>query len=66
MEKAILLQEWEINLILTALAQLPYEESAATIYRIKEQIEPPVHCSDCAEMTDTPFLLPPLRRRSMG
>ena len=60
------LERWEINLILNALAKLPYEESAATIYRIKEQIEPPVRCSDCAERTDTPFLLPPLRRRSMG
>lgn len=60
------LERWEVNMILCALAQLPYEESAATIYRIKEQIEPPVHCSDCAEMTDTPFLLPLWLRWSMG
>ena len=60
------LERWEVNMILCALAELPYEKSAATIYRIKEQIEPPVHCSDCAERTDTPFLLPLLRRRSMG
>jgi hypothetical protein len=60
------LEEWEVNMVLTALAELPYEESAATICRIKEQIEPPVHCSDCAERTDMPFLLPRLRRWFMG
>lgn len=41
------LEEWEVNMVLTALAELPYEESAATIYRIKDQIEPPIHCSEC-------------------
>lgn len=33
------LEPWEINLILSALAKLPYEDSAATIQRIKEQVE---------------------------
>ena len=33
------LELWEINMILSALAKLPYEESAATIQRIKEQVE---------------------------
>lgn len=33
------LERWEINLILNALAKLPYEEVAATIQRIKEQVE---------------------------
>ena len=60
------LELWEINIALNALAKLPYEEVSGIIHRIKEQIEPPVRCSDCAERTDTPFLLPPLRRRSMG
>lgn len=34
------LEVWEINLILNALAKLPYEEVAGTIQRIKEQVEP--------------------------
>jgi len=33
------LEVWEINLILNALAKLPYEEVAGTIQRIKEQVE---------------------------
>lgn len=33
------LELWEINLILKALSKLPYEEVAATIQRIKEQVE---------------------------
>ena len=33
------LEKWEINLILHALAKLPYEEVSATIQRIKEQVE---------------------------
>lgn len=46
------LERWEVNMVLCGLAELPYEESAATIYRIKEQIEPPeppvIHCRECA------------------
>ena len=43
------LELWELNLILTGLAKLPYEESGAVIHRIKEQVEPSVtHCKDCA------------------
>lgn len=33
------LELWEINLILRALAKLPYEEVSATILRIKKQVE---------------------------
>ena len=33
------LELWEINLILSALAKLPYEEVSATIQRIKNQAE---------------------------
>ena len=33
------LEKWEISLILSALARLPYEDVAATIQRIKEQVE---------------------------
>ena len=33
------LEMWEINLILEALSYLPYERVAATIQRIKEQID---------------------------
>lgn len=33
------LEPWEINLILEALSYLPYERVAATIQRIKEQID---------------------------
>ena len=33
------LELWEINLVLSALAKLPYEEVSATIQRIKEQVE---------------------------
>ena len=33
------LELWEINLILEALSYLPYERVAATIQRIKEQID---------------------------
>lgn len=32
------LKPWQVNLILTALAKMPYEEVAATIADIKEQI----------------------------
>ena len=32
------LELWEINLILNLLAKLPYEDVAATIQRIKEQM----------------------------
>lgn len=39
MDKVIELKEWEINLILEALSYLPYERVAATIQRIKEQID---------------------------
>lgn len=43
------LERWEVNMILCALAELPYDESGAIIHRIKEQIEPSVtHCRDCA------------------
>ena len=43
------LELWEINTALNALAKLPYEDSAAIIQRIKDQIDPPVtHCKDCA------------------
>ena len=35
----ITLELWEINLILNALAKLPYEEVAATIQRIKDQVK---------------------------
>ena len=39
----------EIKTALNALAKLPYEESAAIIQRIKDQIDPAVtHCKDCA------------------
>lgn len=33
------LEMWEINLILNALAKLPYEEVVGTIQRIKAQME---------------------------
>lgn len=33
------LELWEINLILSLLAEQPYNRVAATIQRIKEQIE---------------------------
>lgn len=33
------LSNWEINLILNTLAKLPYEEVAATIQSIKQQVE---------------------------
>lgn len=33
------LEPWEINLILSALAEQPYNKVAATIARIKEQVE---------------------------
>ena len=33
------LSEWEINLILNALGELPYNQVAAVIQNIKEQIE---------------------------
>lgn len=43
------LEEWEINMVLNGLAELPYAESAATIHRIKEQVDPDIiHCRDCA------------------
>lgn len=42
------LQRWEIDLVLNALAKLPYEESGAVIRRIAEQVEPTItHCKDC-------------------
>lgn len=39
MTKVIELELWEINLILKTLAELPYNQVAATIQRIKDQIE---------------------------
>lgn len=33
------LELWEINMILKTLAELPYNQVAATIQRIKEQID---------------------------
>lgn len=33
------LEMWEINLILKALAELPYQRVSATIQRIKNQID---------------------------
>jgi hypothetical protein len=33
------LEMWEINLILKALADMPYNRVAATIQRIKDQID---------------------------
>lgn len=39
MSKVIELEMWEINLILNALGEQPYNEVAATIQRIKDQIE---------------------------
>lgn len=33
------LEQWEVNIILSALAKRPYEEVAGTIQRIKEQVE---------------------------
>ncbi len=39
MTKVIELEMWEINLILKALADLPYNRVAATIQRIKEQVD---------------------------
>lgn len=39
MSKAIELELWEINLILNALGEQPYNEVAATIQRIKDQTE---------------------------
>lgn len=33
------LELWEIKLVLSALAKLPYEEVSATIQRIKTQVE---------------------------
>lgn len=33
------LELWEINMILQMLAEQPYHEVAATIQRIKEQLE---------------------------
>lgn len=33
----ITLNEWQINLILSALSKLPYEDVASTIADIKEQ-----------------------------
>lgn len=42
------LEHWEINLVLNALAEIPYKESGAVIQRIKEQVDPSVvHCKDC-------------------
>lgn len=39
MEHNIQLKEWEINVILEALAEQPYNRVAATIQRIKDQIK---------------------------
>jgi len=39
MSKVIELEPWEINLILKALAELPYARVAATIQRIKDQVD---------------------------
>lgn len=42
------LEEWEVGMILTALEEIPSEESSETIRRIKEQIMPDlIHCKDC-------------------
>ena len=42
------LEDWEVGMILAGLAELPYEESAATIYKIKEQMESSItYCKDC-------------------
>lgn len=47
------LEQWEINLILNALAKLPYEEVSGVIHRIKEQVDPDVvHCKDCVWFAD--------------
>lgn len=37
--KTIKLSDYELNLVLTALAQLPYEQSGAVIQNIMEQME---------------------------
>ncbi len=39
MPKTITLEPWEINTILSILAEKPYNEVAAIIQRIKEQME---------------------------
>ena len=39
MSRVIELEMWEINLILNALGEQPYNEVAATIQRIKDQTE---------------------------
>lgn len=39
MPKTITLEPWEINLILKALGELPYNRVAATIQSITAQIE---------------------------
>ena len=39
MPKTITLEPWEINLILKALGELPYNRVAATIARIEEQVD---------------------------
>lgn len=44
------LEEWEVDMVLTGLAQLPYEESAATIYRIRLQVDPDIICCRDCEM----------------
>lgn len=47
MPKTITLEPWEINLVLKALGELPYNRSAATIQSIKDQLE-------TQEETETP------------
>lgn len=49
MPKIIELEMWEINLILNALAELPYKRTAATIQRIKWQIDFPNNCRECQD-----------------
>lgn len=39
MDKVIELKEWEINIILKALAEQPYNQVASIIQHIKEQID---------------------------
>lgn len=42
------LEDWEVGMILSALEEIPPEESSETIRRIREQIEPElIRCRDC-------------------
>lgn len=43
------LEQWEINMILCALEELPREQAGMTMQRIEEQIQPVIiNCVDCA------------------